>query len=436
MLNEQQQQAQDLILNHVKGGDDKRYIYVTGAAGTGKTYLVGDTMSKLKDYSICISAPTQRAVAELTKKSPPTDGKRTIHSLLGLRDDQDKFELSFIQKAQVAIGQYDIIFIDESSMINYDLFEALLAYKGDTKLIFIGDVEQLAPVEGHQPDIFVDGADALGVRLTKIERQADGSPIIDLATHFLTTLDFPDEFVYNVNDSGGTYIASSKVDEDREFIKDKITELFSSREYAENASYARIVCATNNMVAEMNKFVRQAIYGMEAKENKILFGEKMIANGGRHLVDDKVVLVNNDEFIVKNYQIEMETIDNLPFFYYLCEIDYTTKSGSSEIRVLHEQSQDNYNRVVDKFNKAKEAYQPKSQAYMELARQWKSFLAYFASVDYAYSLSCHKCQGSTVENVVVLANNLLSVRPWDYDTKRRWMYTATTRASKNVFIIV
>ncbi len=48
----------------------------------------------------------------------------------------------------------------------------------------------------------------------------------------------------------------------------------------------------------------------------------------------------------------------------------------------------------------------------------------------------HNCQGSTIENVVVLANDLMSVRPWDYDTKRRWMYTAVTRASKNVYIII
>jgi hypothetical protein len=162
----------------------------------------------------------------------------------------------------------------------------------------------------------------------------------------------------------------------------------------------------------------------------------MIANGGRHLVDDRVVLVNNDEFVVKSYQTEMETIDNLPFFYYLCEIAYTSKEGTAQIRILHEQSQSNYDRVVEKFDKAKKMYPTKSQAYMELARQWKSFLAYFAQVDYAYALSTHKLQGATVENVVVLANNLLSVRPWDYDTKRRWMYTAVTRASKNVYIIV
>jgi exodeoxyribonuclease-5 len=53
--------------------------------------------------------------------------------------------------------------------------------------------------------------------------------------------------------------------------------------------------------------------------------------------------------------------------------------------------------------------------------------------NFGYSLTCHKSQGSEWDQVLVLIEN--SVRPTTYEG-RRWLYTAITRARKQVFFVV
>ena len=53
--------------------------------------------------------------------------------------------------------------------------------------------------------------------------------------------------------------------------------------------------------------------------------------------------------------------------------------------------------------------------------------------DYAYSITCHKSQGSEMENVMVIEQKCSY---WsDGDMWRRWLYTAVTRSRKNLMII-
>ena len=54
--------------------------------------------------------------------------------------------------------------------------------------------------------------------------------------------------------------------------------------------------------------------------------------------------------------------------------------------------------------------------------------------DYGYAMTCHKAQGSQARNVVVFMEGFLS--SVDTDTYYRWAYTACTRASERVMIVV
>ena len=55
----------------------------------------------------------------------------------------------------------------------------------------------------------------------------------------------------------------------------------------------------------------------------------------------------------------------------------------------------------------------------------------FAYLDYGYAISCHKSQGSGWEKVLVYDDGF----GFDQDTKRRWLYTAITRAKKEICIV-
>ena len=51
--------------------------------------------------------------------------------------------------------------------------------------------------------------------------------------------------------------------------------------------------------------------------------------------------------------------------------------------------------------------------------------------DYGYAMTCHKAQGSSYENVVVCVEYIR-----DEDMRRRWLYTAATRAIENLTVIL
>jgi exodeoxyribonuclease-5 len=55
-----------------------------------------------------------------------------------------------------------------------------------------------------------------------------------------------------------------------------------------------------------------------------------------------------------------------------------------------------------------------------------------ALFDWAYAITCHKAQGSEWDNVVVIDDQLMH---WDRDFRRRWLYTALTRASQRLIVL-
>jgi len=59
----------------------------------------------------------------------------------------------------------------------------------------------------------------------------------------------------------------------------------------------------------------------------------------------------------------------------------------------------------------------------------------FANVDYAYTLTSHKAQGSTYHTVIVLEDDILEVTMIDNIEKSQAMYVAITRASDKVHIV-
>ncbi len=50
--------------------------------------------------------------------------------------------------------------------------------------------------------------------------------------------------------------------------------------------------------------------------------------------------------------------------------------------------------------------------------------------DYAYAITCHKAQGSEADKVVVIGTGF-----GDFDIRKRWLYTAITRAKKELYLV-
>lgn len=151
---------------------------LTGGPGTGKTTTLNAVIQlcKAKKKRIALAAPTGRAakrMADLTGEKA-----KTIHRLLEVDFSKDD-RLAFKHNEKNPLSA-DVIIIDEMSMVDVLLFEALLrAIKHDAKLIMVGDSNQLPSVGAGNVlrDMLVSGA-IPSVELKEIFRQAAESLII------------------------------------------------------------------------------------------------------------------------------------------------------------------------------------------------------------------------------------------------------------------
>ena len=162
---------------------DRGLFILTGGPGTGKTTTINAIIRFFEGEGaeIRLAAPTGRAAKRMTE----TTGyeAQTIHRLLELNgmpeEERDGHSAKFESNAQNPL-EADVIIIDEMSMVDIQLFQALLkAILPGTRLILVGDVDQLPSVGPGQVlrDLMNSRAFST-VTLEKIFRQAGQSDIV------------------------------------------------------------------------------------------------------------------------------------------------------------------------------------------------------------------------------------------------------------------
>jgi len=151
------------------------FSVVTGRAGVGKTSLTRGLLKIYDKYNIgvcCLSAKAAKRFQEVTGFPA-----QTIHRLLGAKG-LNIFDFNKDNKLP-----FDIVILDESSMVYAGLFYNLIsAIRDDAKLILVGDPGQLMPLSWGNPLIdILDRNEFQVFYLTKIQRQAARSGIISSA---------------------------------------------------------------------------------------------------------------------------------------------------------------------------------------------------------------------------------------------------------------
>ena len=149
---------QTTALNILKSGKN---VFITGSAGTGKTYLLNLYTKYLKERRVypTIVAPTGMAASHL--------GGQTIHSFfaLGIRENIDEGYVDFLLEKkylQTRFKKLKLLIIDEISMVSPELFSAmdlvLRGFKGTdapfggVQVVISGDFFQLPPVSKTPKD--------------------------------------------------------------------------------------------------------------------------------------------------------------------------------------------------------------------------------------------------------------------------------------------
>ena len=154
---------------------------LTGGPGTGKTTTINTMIRYFASTGaeIALAAPTGRAAKRMTETTG--HDASTIHRLLELSGlvDEDSAGIRFERNADNPL-EADVIIIDEMSMVDIYLMHALLAaVVPGTRLIFVGDEDQLPSVGPGSVLRDMIRADVFPmIRLTQIFRQAQESDIV------------------------------------------------------------------------------------------------------------------------------------------------------------------------------------------------------------------------------------------------------------------
>jgi len=364
---------------------------LTGGPGTGKTTIIKALIGVFSQMrkKIALAAPTGRAAKRMTQATG-MDAK-TIHRMLEMGYENETEPI--FNKNEEDPLDYDVIIIDETSMVDIFLLKSLLrAVRSGTKLVFIGDSDQLPSVgPGNVLGDIIRANIFAMVRLDKIFRQSGESLIVANAHKInsgaMPVLDSKDKDFFFIERSSPEAIAKTvaelcksrlpaKYGDD---IADKIQVLTPSK---------KGVAGTHSLNALLQSELNPADFGKREKKGvTICFREQ-----------DKVMQIRN------NYTIE-----------------WTQKDGSSGIGIYNGdigtiKTIDNYNEFVTiEFD---------DERLVEY-----DFLT-LDEVTHAFAITIHKSQGSEYP-VIILP---ISKEVQRLHT-RNLLYTAVTRAQKMVIVI-
>ena len=372
-------------------------VIITGGPGTGKTTTINAIIKlfEMQNMEILLAAPTGRAAKRMTE----TTGMeaQTIHRLLELNGNPEEGGSMRFERNELNPLEADVIIIDEMSMVDiYLMYSLLKAVTVGTRLILVGDVNQLPSVgPGKVLKDIISSEKFNVVRLSEIFRQAAESDIITNA-HKINAgqsirLDNKSKDFFMLSMSSSIQIQRALVS----LIAEKLPP------YVDATKYDIQVLTPSRKgelgVENLNKILQQYINPPAPGKREKQWGEVIFRE------NDKVMQIKND------YQMEWKIVTKKGL---------TIKEGSGVfngdcgiIREINEFA----GTVTVEFDEGK---------LVEYTG------ATLEELELAYAITIHKSQGSEYPAVIIPLLN--APRPL---LNRNLLYTAVTRARKCVTIV-
>ena len=382
----------EIQIDAIKSCFEENISIITGGPGTGKTTII-NTISKIfleNGYNISLCAPTGRAA----KRIEETTGieAKTIHRMLGYipssYDDIGHFEYNEDNPLDT-----DLIIIDEMSMVDVVLFEKLLrGIKDNTKLIIVGDVDQLPSVgAGNVLKDLINSNKIKYTKLIDIFRQSENSNII-VNAHKINNGQEP---ILNEKNSDFFFLNTDAPSITRNVVVDLISRRLPKAYGYDYSKDIQILTQSRKGICgvfELNKLLQDILNPKTEASDEILVGNKLFR------VNDKVMQTKN------NY--------NLSFVDDEGEENFGVYNGDMGHIVF-----------IDKSSN-------KLTVEMDDKRLIEYSLEDLDNLELAYAITIHKSQGSEFKSVIIPmfdGYKLLQTR--------NLLYTAITRAKENIVLV-
>lgn len=418
----EQAAALDSMIDFLDDSASKFFV-LRGYAGTGKSYSITllaksekpDGTRRFKPSEICFTAPTNKAVKVLRNyldgAGLSASPSKTIYSLLGL-SLQANGEVKQLTKPEepVDLSGFRVIVVDEASMVNRFLMDAIedAANDWNVPFIFMGDPAQLPPVgETTAPVWKLDR----GAELTTVMRY--GNSMLELATAIRKVVDNPFPSV-KIETNAPVFRSSKSVWLDS--VAENL-ELFKAGE-------AKIIAWRNVTVDGHNAYVRKLIFGQDARPNPWLPGDKIVATTMLKDLQDNTFMKTDEEATVLEVATGSHPLHpEFEIFNLLVEDE---RGRKVTIRVPTPSGQFALNNRLNELSmEAKKGQKWKWREFWLLKER-------FHEVRHSYAITSHRSQGSSYLKVFVDLEDIMLNR--NRGEAFRSLYVACTRQREELHV--
>jgi AAA domain/UvrD-like helicase C-terminal domain len=413
---------------------------LSGAAGTGKTFLLGYLLQEISPKSVAFLAPTHKAKKVLKNSLAQFGiegnvftvaqslGKQPIILDTGLQD--------FATKGHAFIGNYDLVICDEASMVKKDDYQEI--FDNAERVLWLGDRNQLPPINEVESMAFSD---------YRIRVKPELSQVMRYTGHILNECEKLREGVntgqiHSLVPDGETIKRLSKF----EWLR-LASEIFRSESFEKDTSFCRVLAYRNAIVDALNRQLKQLIYG---HQKPFFSGQKLIANSpvSRLEVEDKKKVVqikatNSEEMIVISEPIKRAINErDLELAPRLCQSHLTGEILSFQCEC---ESGNKFDAIIllpsallasQKLRTmiGESGINPKEKkANYQFLNAWGDNLRDI------FAITIHKAQGSTYNHLFLDMADILKPsskrEPGGVDERPKLLYTAVSRASERIYLI-
>ena len=373
---------------------------LTGGPGTGKTTTINAIIRYFEEEGaeLRLAAPTGRAAKRMTEATGYE--AQTIHRLLELNGlpegEQEGRAVHFDRNSENPL-EADVIIIDEMSMVDiYLMYSLLLAVTAGTRLILVGDENQLPSVGPGNVlrDIIRSGCFPV-VELKKIFRQASESDIV-VNAHKINRGE-----QVTINNKSRDFFFLKRYDAD--IIIRVVIALIQEKlpRYVDAKPYEIQVLTPMRKgllgVERLNQILQRYLNPPDEKKKEKEIGQRLFREG------DKVMQVKN------NYQLEWEILGR-----YKIPVDKGVGVFNGDTGIMTE---------INEFAET-------ATVEFEDGRQAQYSFKQLEELELAYAVTIHKSQGSEYPAVIlpILSGPRMLMN-------RNLLYTAVTRARKCVTVV-